>query len=537
MKLITYLNYELIRSKRLASEDPKSSFDIAQGVYQTSQTHQMQLVQGQALFHMAYACRVMSEYGKGLNYAFQSLDFLKSSDDILGICRAQNIIGIIYFYFGAYDDALSYFLAALPLAQKAADANLETSILNNIGEIHREAKDYEKAFSYYEKALKIALKSALTVNASAIHLNMGEVLFHGERHDQSLTHLLRAYDLIKDKNHLLEQGEIETKLGRANVHAGHLQQAKDYFLSALEKLKSVENKFYLVDLLIEMAHLDITSSKSPMRNLNDALEIAVMHKFEKKVADIYLMISSYYESQRDYRMALDYYRNHHLKLNEVDASNLSKKLEILAIEIARSNDITERHELSLINDRLIKDVEVQRQTLEQMREKHQVLIKENMYDELTEVLNRRGLEKRAKQYFEDHQFLKGAMMIFDIDYFKRYNDAFGHVQGDWCLKTIAKCLGDLFSAHLFGRYGGEEFIAFVRCASKEEALYLMEQARESVAAMAIDSGLEDGTTVTISIGGTFGNFAADQIKQAVDMADKALYRAKDEGRNRVVLMR
>lgn len=536
MKLTTYLNHELIRSKRLASGDPKRSFATAEMVLELSSKHQLRLISGQALFHMAYACRVMSDYGKGLNYAFQSLDLLKSCEDVIGICRAQNIIGIIYFYFGAYDDAISYFLSALPLAQKASDANLETSILNNIGEIYREAKNDDKAFKYYEKALKIALENALMVNASAIHLNMGEVLFHSKQYDKSLTHLTRAYVIIKDMNRLLEQGEIETKLGRANVHAGQLSKARDYFLSALEKLKVVENKFYLVDLLVEMASLDVISGKSPMRNLNEALEIAIAQKFEKKVADIYLLISSYYESQRDYRMALDYYRNHHLKLNEVDASNLSKKLEILSIEIARSNDVSERHELNIINERLIKDVEVQKQALEQMREKHQELIKENQYDELTEVLNRRGLEKRSKQFFENQSRIKGVMMILDIDYFKRYNDTFGHVRGDWCLKTIAKGLGELFRDHLFGRYGGEEFIAFVRCETKEDAIDLMEHARMRVASMAIDRGLSDGTTVTISVGGTFGEFSADQIRQAVDMADKALYQAKDEGRDRVMLM-
>ena len=154
-----------------------------------------------------------------------------------------------------------------------------------------------------------------------------------------------------------------------------------------------------------------------------------------------------------------------------------------------------------------------------------------MYDALTELFNRRAFMELAERELARARRAKApfAVLMLDLDHFKRINDRQGHLAGDRVLAGFAAVLHRCLRAEdLVGRYGGEEFCAFLPGARKREALGIAERIRARTAKKA---------DITVSIGVALGPAkTAASLQAAIACADEALYRAKKSGRNRVVVL-
>ncbi|MBL8251360.1 MAG: GGDEF domain-containing protein, partial [Candidatus Competibacter sp.] len=155
-------------------------------------------------------------------------------------------------------------------------------------------------------------------------------------------------------------------------------------------------------------------------------------------------------------------------------------------------------------------------------------------DFLTGLLNRRQLlevgEKLHANARRGH-FLLGLGMV-DADYFKRINDQYGHLVGDEALKAIAATLHKtLRTSDVVGRYGGEEFVCMAVLQSETDAERVFERACAAISKVGFKSGDRE-IPLTVSIG--FTTDLGISLHQMIEQADSAVYRAKAEGRNRVV---
>ena len=155
-------------------------------------------------------------------------------------------------------------------------------------------------------------------------------------------------------------------------------------------------------------------------------------------------------------------------------------------------------------------------------------------DELTGVLNRRGLEQALGDLEEQAHGM--TLVLVDVDHFKRINDRFGHDRGDEVLRRVAAVVAaNLRGSDVFGRWGGEEFLIACQGTRIRDATRLAEKLRERVQQSEI-SGSGGRIAVTASFGVALtppGGATADALKRA----DEALYRAKEAGRNRVEMDR
>ncbi len=153
-------------------------------------------------------------------------------------------------------------------------------------------------------------------------------------------------------------------------------------------------------------------------------------------------------------------------------------------------------------------------------------------DPLTDLPNRRAFEEAFAEHSAAGTPL--CLAVCDVDRFKRVNDKFGHSVGDRVLKSIAEALGSACDGHLVARYGGEEFTILFVGICLDEARAKLEEARETVAAKRYRLRESDEPLGAVTFSGGITQGQPGEILGAVfGRADKLLYAAKDDGRNRL----
>lgn len=172
-----------------------------------------------------------------------------------------------------------------------------------------------------------------------------------------------------------------------------------------------------------------------------------------------------------------------------------------------------------------------------------LLEQESITDALTGIHNRRYMDRRlveecmrAKRYD-----LPLFVLLLDIDYFKAVNDSYGHPIGDQVLIYLGKLLlQGVRESDVVARYGGEELLIIAPNTTETAAQHLAERLRKQVESHTLmvsdDSGQRTEIRITVSIGVAGLKRGKCDSAQLIDFADRALYRAKSEGRNRVVLV-
>jgi diguanylate cyclase (GGDEF)-like protein len=184
-----------------------------------------------------------------------------------------------------------------------------------------------------------------------------------------------------------------------------------------------------------------------------------------------------------------------------------------------------------------------RETRGQLEQRNRDLERLTALDTLTQIANRRRfdavLRTEWRRAVRDESPL--SLVFCDIDHFKGFNDTYGHQAGDECLVRVAQAMEESLNrpADLVARYGGEEFIALLVDTDAEGARMLAERIRERVEALAMENPASPvAPHLTVSLGvATVVPRPASRPEDLVDLADRALYAAKEGGRNRVVTSR
>lgn len=215
--------------------------------------------------------------------------------------------------------------------------------------------------------------------------------------------------------------------------------------------------------------------------------------------------------------------------NQLKISSLQKQLEAQKQELEWQN--------SRLEDEIQSRIAAETQLL-QINQQLQVLATK---DSLTQLANRHLFDRFLAQEWRrmSREKLPLSLILCDVDYFKRYNDRFGHQEGDRCLQRVARGISSVVNrpADLVARYGGEEFAVVLPNTNERGAMSVAENIRQQVESLQIphpESLVSDCVTLSLGVSCIIPD-AQTAPQQLIETSDNALYQAKQKGRNQAVL--
>ncbi|GAB6075016.1 sensor domain-containing diguanylate cyclase [Nautilia lithotrophica] len=247
-----------------------------------------------------------------------------------------------------------------------------------------------------------------------------------------------------------------------------------------------------------------------------------LKKLEKKFSKIVNFNKKY--------IYLTAYKNEKYILMILPIKNISGKTIAYFVSIKRDNYLNEQKTLYLLLGIIVTILFIVSGLLLHLyikkRSKYLDLLKESSYkDPLTKLLNRRGLLKILPKLEKNF-----SIIFLDIDKFKHINDKYGHKTGDEVLKEIANILqNNLRKEDLIARWGGEEFLIILATGNKKAAMKIAEKLR-----MNIENNINEHVPKFTASFGVVSNVNKHNFEEKLNQADEYLYKAKNEGRNRVI---
>ncbi len=191
--------------------------------------------------------------------------------------------------------------------------------------------------------------------------------------------------------------------------------------------------------------------------------------------------------------------------------------------------------------KLKMEMDRRKKLMKQLLESNRALKRLTLIDGLTGIANRRHFDQTMESEWRRMRRDKKpiSLLMLDIDYFKKYNDQYGHQNGDDCLKSVAKAIAREAkrAGDLAARYGGEEFAVLLPDTSSSQAMEVSEKIIRRIESMRIvheKSSVSDFITLSIGVAGLDALSRNMSPQYLIESADQALYKAKDTGRNRVV---
>lgn len=456
------------------------------------------------LFEIGNIYSNISEYSKGIDYIVAAIPMLELYNLDYYFCSSFIVMGNIFYDLANYETAFDYYNKTSHFAVKYQFADRLSIAYNNIGEIYKVLLNYDKALYYYQKSLDEDIKIDYIACKGLSYINLAEVNYLMGNCEKALEMIpigLSLLEKFKYENMFCEAYKV---LALVHWKLKNYVKASENFCLALDIADKKMAYNYEIDILIYYHQFMVEQNQieKAMKALSDAYALTLTNNLHEKSLLICWHFTMIYEKSEDYETALKYY-----KLYISHDQDQSKE---------RIKQISEGIDLRIKAEEIKLQSEI---------------------DSLTGIPNRRKFLQFLNTQWELSKKLKRSisLVILDIDFFKEFNDNYGHTAGDQCLIEIARLLIKLMdNKYLLSRYGGDEFIAVLPQTTSAEALVIAETMRNVVLDARIchrQSSISDFVTITLGVASLIPTEELS-INDFIKIADDALYDAKRNGRNK-----
>ncbi|TWX64748.1 GGDEF domain-containing protein [Colwellia demingiae] len=524
-KLISEINQQpYIKKTQQHSLDFLNAYDLLyRGQYDKAkpmfeallQRNISNLMQFKTNYLLIYIATVTQNWRDGLQYIASNTKLLTRFPN--GEPYQNNMLATIIFYnqIGQYQLALSYIdnLSKQELSAKNSCALLQLSL-----EAQFNLKKLKHTDSIFPQAINKCINADFIIAANFIRFYKAKLYLQVESPEKAVTLLSSLKEEVINTHYPMLIADMSNIFAEAYWQMSDIYNARKY---ATESLESNPNNANLI-----------------------------------QAVDSYFLLYQIAKKQHDLALALEYFE----KYSDIEKSSLEgEETKKLALQLAKHKNVEQESQIKLLNEK--NNVLAAKQSLAETEVANRKLIivaltliiialatlatrlcrdhkrvKELAeFDPLTGIFNRGHFTQvahSALKYCQNSQ-QDLCVIMFDLDYFKRVNDSFGHACGDWALKETTKACESIGRKNdIFARIGGEEFCIVLPSCNIETAMSRAEDYRAIIEAIVTKASGYD-FTLTASFGVTDVKRSGYELDQLLADADFAAYASKDDGRNRV----
>lgn len=470
---------------------------------------------------------------------------------------AYSFRGELRTFLGDYAQGLLDLQQAVVLSEREGIPNAGRYNLRLIGAVFLKLEDFDKAERYFQHLLKDYTAIGEHSYAALARRELGNVAEARGEYAKALEIFKKAqreYQTLGDTEAAVY---VNRAIAACLIGLGRHHEA----LEAIAKLRTYAQGINDTEMLARLmvlegqALLGLNRGADALAVLDKALALDNTQTNPKRQSEVLESRTLVLASQQRWRDAYETGKRYaalHLnadrELRERGATRLriqfdSERTEAenrrlsreagLKSEALAALEATRRWQAAALSLGLVVVLVLALLALRQIRRSRRLAVLA-MTDELTQIANRRQIELLGREALAAYERSGDAfsVVVFDIDHFKRINDRYGHAVGDAVLRQVSAAAAKVLRGlDRIGRIGGEEFLVVLPGAHWEQALQIAERLRLAVAALHCPE-LEEGAQVTVSLGIAEACQSDGTLPTLIARADAALYRAKQQGRNR-----
>ena len=443
------------------------------------------------------------------------------------ITMANNMLGIMSLNRGNAPLAMDYYTQALKLCQDYSLPDLGWMVHLNMASLYLTIVDAESAIFHYEKGYRYIIDHSdmpdYISNLTGVYVGLGKAhlikkdVDRATEYDEKLEEQCIPY--AGDIDRLLImcfRARLYTIIGDTGRCRECIDEAHNAFSNELPVLDVFDDIYDFMQMLLTMGEYDVFEYM--LERMEGPVSTTNLKNLEKKLLTLRM---KFYETTGQ----MESYREYGIRYFELSQIMDRENDKMIVDTIALRNRLDDLTELT-----------------REVKRENEVLLKKSETDPLTGMYNRHKLNTYGDVAFERARKNKSgfAIEILDIDYFKEYNDNYGHQAGDRCIRFVADSIMQLldYPGVFCSRYGGDEFVLIYEGYSDKEVFEMAQKLKESIVGGAFEHKYSkvDIGVVTISQGIFWGiPESGNSLFNYLHAADSLLYRVKKKSRNSILL--
>lgn len=472
----------------------------------------------------AFAYTYLGDYYLAQNDALLSGQYLYEAKQLCSktlypalYMKVCHLLGFYYHLINDEQNALQYYMESITLAEELKDVYQRCNAWNNIADMFQGHKQYAKAVKYYENAYQAMLEGQfkdarlLTI----VLYNLAEVNGYMNQLKEMDTYLTICEDSVMTDMENINFHTFCCRTGRFLEAAfqGNIAKAKGIAKDILESnYCGVDDRYIIIELLLHITNalVKLQEKEYAQRYLEVLDNNCTMNEiaFIRRLVDLRVFYAESFSQDAELQESYQSYYHTMRKISDME-------------DDVRVNGMNARIHLQEI---ILKH--------ESTLEENKRLVDEANVDGLTNIYNRRYFNQlmEAKDFAHDSI----GIIMMDIDYFKEYNDSYGHIHGDLILRLVGDTLNRYCHDDIVPcRYGGDEFACLCRNQSDEEIEAFIHAVRTDLSIQNIEHKHSNcSQQITLSIGYTnCSKQFIDDMYGVLKLADQAMYKSKEKGRN------
>ena len=508
-------------------KDSQKTIACCKELEQYGLSHNENELIGFARFSLGETYYLMNDTASFYREMIMCLDPLKEIKEWGYLTMANNMLGIMSLNRGNAPFAMDYYMQAIHYCQEYHLPDLEWVVHMNLGNLYLNIGDPQSAIDNFESGYHyihthpgtdnyISTLTAACVGLGKAYIELGEV-HEADEFDHRLQLECMPYLVPMEKLAVYcFEARLYHAMGREAERKERMNLIRENFNEEIPVLDVFDDFYDYLKMLLEVdAQKDFLDT---MELMERSTHQSGIRNLEKKLLILRLKHYKAIEDEVSYEKAAVRYFELDQLMDQENAMMIANTIELRS----RLNDLTT----------ITKEVEMENRALQRKSET----------DALTGIYNRLKLNEYGDVAFQRamKNHVGFAVEILDIDYFKEYNDNYGHQAGDKCIRFIADCLISIKShgGIFISRYGGDEFVILYEGYSDKEVFEIARELKTKIVNTAYEHKYSKVPLkiVTISQGIFWGVPSAEHtIRNYLHAADDMLYKVKEKSRNSILL--